>query len=71
MTTNAMLPAVGNQDDRLAIDYSADNPQTENIDEIPELVSEDDKAKLVTIATNYRTGWAPARLLRMATWGSN
>src|SRR5271166_3790976 len=68
-----MSPGNGRQD----IEYTPDHPQDDDTPELTaqqklrEFISEDDEAKFKTIITNYRTGWAPDRLLRLARWMRN
>src|SRR5271167_1319654 len=55
------------------VDYTPENPQ--QVDAEQELqesgITEEDKARLVNIVTQYRTQWAPDRLIRMAYWMKN
>lgn len=59
--------------DRQDIPPSPDHPLETTPEEALDIldITDEDKAKLVSIITTYRTGWAPDRLLRMAAWMRN
>lgn len=50
--------------------YTVDNPMTTPPEEMEAMlgISADDKAKLIETVTQYRTQWAPDRILRFAQW---
>jgi hypothetical protein len=76
MSTADLLPmnlGTNSGDQRSDVPPSPDNPQETTPEQSLEQlgISEEDKGKLVSIITMYRTGWAPDRLLRMPDWMRN
>src|SRR5208283_4176927 len=71
MAANPMVP-MSMGDNRADVQYSASHPQTQDPQAaIDALISKPDLDRLVTIITNYRTGWAPHRLLHLSNWMRN
>src|SRR5208337_1241405 len=70
MPINGLM--AGAADNTQDVEYTPQHPDPDNPEEqIAEVISDDDKAKLVTIITTYRTGWAPDRILRLARYTRN
>lgn len=66
------LPPITVDDDDLDIDYTPEHPQTQDPSQrLDQIISKDDRDKLVAIITSYRAGWGPDRLLRIPEWTRN